>query len=173
MNARATDFLCPPGTPRAGWMLLLIGAACVAAALWFDRQWASEREATERAARAADATRRERERPKPAPAPTMAQLRWQQAQVELRRPWISALRAVESATVDPVYLLSLAIDPSTGAIKLEGEAPSFDHALAYVQNLDDGGALQPATVASHEQAVEPGSGRPFVHFTATTRWNAQ
>jgi len=172
MNA-STDFLRPPGSPRVGWVLLVVGAVCLATALWLERQWTSERAAAEHAARAADTIRRERERPKPAPAPTMAQLRWQQAQAELRRPWIPALRAVESATVDPVYLLSLAIDPATEAIKLEGEAPSFDHALAYVQNLDEGGVLQPATIASHDQTFEAGSGRGFVHFTATTRWNVR
>ena len=171
MRAPAIDFLRPPRPPLLGWVLLAAGLLGLVGALWLEQRWSTERSAAEREAQAALDARRVDERPKPPPAPTAAQLRWQQAQVELRRPWLPALRAMESATVNPVYLLSMSIEPATGLIKLEAEAPSFDHAMAYVQTLDEGGVLQPATLISHEQTSEQGSGRPFVRFAATTRWN--
>ena len=63
------------------------------------------------------------------------------------------------------------VDPATGMVKLDAEAPSFDHALAYVQVLDEVGSLQPAIIVSHEPSVDP-TGRSAVKFSATTRWVA-
>jgi hypothetical protein len=167
------DFLRPPGTPTLGWVLLAAGALCCATAVWFGNKWSSERLVALRAEQAAAEARREQSRPKPRPAPTSDQLRLAHAQLELRRPWLPALRAVESATAAPIFLLSLTIDPATGLVKLEGEAPSLDHALAYGLVLDEGGALQPAVVNSHDVVTDPGSGRSVVRFAATTRWTTQ
>lgn len=172
MNARAPDFLRPPSPPRAGWVLLVIGAAALAAALWCEQRWSFERAATERAEQENLAVQRASQAPAKPPEPTLAQRRWQQAHPELRRPWLPALRAIESATVNPVFLLSLSIEPASGQIKIDAEAPSFGHALAYVQVLDVGGALQPATILSHEQAADAASGRSIVRFSASTRWVA-
>jgi len=84
---------------------------------------------------------------------------------------MASLRAIESATVDPVYLLGLSFEPSTGAIKLEAEAPSFEHALAFTQVLADGVTLSTASLASHEQLADQTALRPVVRFTVLTRWN--
>ena len=172
MSGAAIDFLRPVRPPRIGWVLLAIGTLCLGGALWLDRQWADERAAAARAEQQALAAERARQAPPPPAEPTLAQRRWQQAQLELQRPWLPTLRAVESATVNPVFLLSLTIEPSKGLIKLEAEAPSFDHALAYVQMLDEGGALQPATLLLHEQAANLGDGRGSVKFSAMTHWTA-
>lgn len=172
MNARALDFLRPPSPPKVGWVLLAIGAAALAAALWCEQRWSFERAATERAEQERLAAQRASQTPVKPPEPTLAQRRWQQAQPELRRPWLPALRAIESATANPVFLLSLSIEPASGQIKIDAEAPSFDHALAYVQVLDVGGVLQPATILSHEQTADAASGRSIVRFSASTRWVA-
>jgi hypothetical protein len=171
MNTRSIDFLKVPAPPRIGWVLLAAGAAALASALWVDKQWIAERQASARAEQAALAAQRVQQAPVPPTEPTLAQRRWQQAQPELRRPWLSTLRAVESAAVNPVFLLSMTIEPSKGLIKLDAEAPSFDHALAFVQVLDLGNALLPATLVSHEQVGDVG-GRSAVKFSATTRWVA-
>jgi hypothetical protein len=172
MSGPAVDFLRAPQPPRIGWVLLALGVGALATTLWLDQRWASERAATDRTERQAQDARRAQQAPPPPVEPTLAQRRWQQAQGELRRPWLPALRAIESATVNPVFLLSMTIEPGTGLIKLDAEAPSFDHALAYVQVLDEGGVLQPATLVSHEQSVDAGGGRSAVKFSAVTHWTA-
>ena len=171
MSGPAVDFLRAPQPPRIGWVLLAVGVAALATAWWFDQRWTSERVASERAEQQAVDALRALQAPAPPVEPTLAQRRWQQAQGELRRPWLPALRAIESATVNPVFLLSMTIEPGKGLIKLDAEAPSFDHALAYVQVLDEGDVLQPATLVSHEQGGDV-AGRSTVKFSAVTQWVA-
>lgn len=170
MSTTAVDFLREPRPSVAGSVLLAIGVVALAGALWFDKQWSSERAAAMQAEEQVIAARTARLAPVRPAEPSLAQRRWEQARPELRRPWLPALKAVESATVNPVFLLSMNVEPATGLIKLEAEAPSFDHALAYVQVLDQNGALRPAVMVSHEQATDPASGRGFVKFTAATQW---
>ena len=173
MSRPTIDFLRGPSTPALGWLLLAAGAVCFATAIWLTNKWSTERLMAQRAEQAAAEARREQLRPRPQAAPTIHQLRQAQAQLELRRPWLPALQAIESTTAAPVYLLSLNIDPATGTIKLEGEAPSLDHALAYGLVLDEGGVLQPAIVNSHDAAAGSGSGRSVVRFAASTRWTVR
>lgn len=173
MSRPTIDFLRQSGTPTLGWLLLAAGAACFATAVWLTNKWSSERLLAQRADHAAAEAKREQSRPRPQAAPTIHQLRQAQAQLELRRPWLSALQAIESTTVAPIYLLSLNVDPVTGVIKLEGEAPSLDHALAYGLVLDEDGVLQPAIVNSHDAAAGSGSGRSVVRFAASTRWTVR
>jgi hypothetical protein len=170
MTNGAIDFLRSPRQPRVGWVLLTLGSMAIVGALWCDQHWFAYRTAIEHAEREALAAQMVRQVPPKPAEPSLAQRRWEQAQVELRRPWLPTLRAIESATVNPVFLLSMTIDPAKGLIKLDGEAPSFDHALAYVQVLDEGGALRPAQLISHEQSPDGAPGHPSVKFSAVTRW---
>lgn len=172
MRPRSIDFLRPHATNRVGAALLTLGAAALLISIELSQRWAAQRTHAEEMARTAEARRLAALRPPPAPKPTVEQVRWQQTDPERRWPWLAALRAIESATAPPIYLLGLTVDPVTGFVKIEGEAPSFDHAQAYVQVLGDGQHLGQVVLASHEQTAEPGSGRPFVRFTATTRWIA-
>ena len=173
MSRSTIDFQRPPGTPTLGWLLLAAGTLHFAAAVWLNNTWSTERLLALRAEQTAAEAKREQLRPKPRTAPTIDQTRQAHAQLELRRPWLPALRAVESATAAPIFLLALTIDPATGLVKLEGEAPSLDHALAYGLVLDEGGALQPAVVNSHDVVTDPGSGRTVVRFAASTRWTTR
>ena len=171
MTSAHIDFLKAPGTPRAGWLLLGLGAGALALALWMQTHWSAQTAREVERRQHLQAQARSRALP-PAPVvPTPAQRYAQQAALALQRPWLPALRAIEAATVAPIYLLSLSIDPTQDMVKIEGDAPSFDHALAYVQMLDEGHALQPAALLSHETVVEPGTGRSYVRFVATTRWS--
>jgi len=172
LNHGTVDFLRPQRAPRIGWVLLALGAIALAGALWCEQRWAAERVAAEQAEQQAIAAERVRHAPPPPHEPTLVERRWLQAQGELRRPWLPALRAIESATVNPVFLLSMTIEPAKGTIRLDAEAPSFDHALAYVQVLDEGSVLQPAELVSHEQAVDLAGGRGPVRFSVATRWVA-
>ena len=171
MSLQAVDFLRPAAIPKLAWWLLGAGVIALAAALWCDSRWADERAEAQRVAESKAEAWRARQVVKPR-APPASERRLQQAQKETSRPWLPALRAIEFATQDPVYLLSLSTDAATGNLKLEAEAPNFEHALAYVQVLGDGSALSPASLQSHEQALDPATGRRMVRFTVLTQWIA-
>lgn len=170
MSAIRIDFLHPRRVPWLGIGLLVLGAGALALALWFDRTWAeqrAEREEAERARQEAmERTRREALRPV---ALTPDQRRLQHIAPVLRQPWLPSLRLIENATDAPVYLLALSIDPASGVVQLEAEAPDFKSALAYVQSLDEEGLLGPAQIRSHEDGPDPA--RPVVRFKVATRWS--
>jgi len=167
----AIDFLHPEVPPRLGWVLLGAGAVALVAALAVDRHYEAEQAEASRSAQALLEQERQRQQPIRVVAPTPAELRLRQAEADARSPWLATLRAVETLTGDPVYLRSLAIEPATGTVKLEAEAPSFAEALAYAKALDDDGALHPAFLSSHEQSVDPATGKSTVRFNVAGRWN--
>ena len=173
MNARAVDFLHPPGPPVLGWWLLAIGLLAFAGSLEFAQRSAAERAQAERAGQTAAAARRAAQ-PAPRPAETTpAERRRRHALAELRRPWLPALRAVESAAVAPVYLLALSLEPSTGLLRLDAEAPDFEQALAHVRDLGASGVLSDAHLISHEQNTDSATGRSVVRYTVNARWTRQ
>ena len=170
MSLRRTDFLRPPPAPRAGWVLLISGLLMLGLSLAQAQRWESERAADAVLARQqADrlAARQKAARPLP---PTSEERRIQRARVEIERPWLPAMRAVESATTDPVYLLNWNFERGSGQLRLDGEAPSFEHALAYALRLDGEGPLTGATLVSHEPAPDAAGGGKVVRFTVFTRW---
>jgi hypothetical protein len=172
MNGRAPDFLRPQRQPRTGWILLAVGTLAMVAALYVERRCTLQHVAADHAQQQAAADLARQAPPRPV-EPTALQHRADQVQHVLRNmrdPWLPTLRAIESATVSPVFLLSLDIDPTKGLVKLDAEAPSFDHALAYVQMLEEGGFLRPAQLVSHESAVDGASGRNVVRFSVATQW---
>jgi hypothetical protein len=173
MSAPTIDFLASRPKRRLGWGLLALGAAALGVVLVADRQWAQERSAREAAAgvRAAEAEQRRRDAARPVVL-SPDQRRLQRIAPQLRHPWLPVLRTIEGATRPPVHLLALAIDPGTGALRLEGEAPSFEKALDYAKGLDQDSLLGPAELRSHEQVADA-EGRVAVRFTVVTRWNAR
>lgn len=171
MRSRPIDFLHAPRPPAVGWCLLLVGIATLASAALLHRQREIQRSEVEAAALQRDAAqRRQREaalRPK---VLSVDDRRLQKIAAQLQQPWLATLRVIEGATESPVFLLGLAIDPATGKIQLDAEAPSFDHALVYVQRLSEDGALPSAQIASHEAIIDP-SGRAAVRFTVVATWS--
>jgi hypothetical protein len=166
------NFLRPAQHQTWAWPCLIAGSVVMALAWWFSQHWALERAAALQAAQAAAQAQRAARQSAPRAAPTAAQQGLQRAHTELRRPWLSALSAIESAALDPVYLLALNIEPATGAIKIEAEAPSFGHAVAFTQALADNTALAWATLASHETALNPSTQASTVRFTVRSQWGA-
>ena len=173
MNLTAVDFLRTRSQPGVGWGLLFTGIAMFAAVLAIDRQWAAERDGAERQKQETLAARQLRPTPLHPPELSIADRRLQQVRTEQRRPWLAALSAIEAATVHPVYLLSLNIEPSTGVVRLEAEAPSFEKALTYVEALGASGSLHPATLVSHAPATAQPSDLPVVRFSAITQWSVR
>lgn len=175
MSAASIDFLRDkPAASKLGWGLFGLGVAALCAALWLEQRWAAQRaehearlQAREEAAR--QAARRTTPRRTP---PSPEQRRLQRIAPQLRQPWLPTLRVIENATEAPIYLSSLSIDPAAGLLQLEGQAPSFDHALAYSQTLDEEGLLGPAELRSHEQLADAG-GPPAVRFLVVTRWRVR
>ena len=188
MRLADVDFLRQPGQPIAAWWVLAAGTLCLAASIALSHHWRMERDAASSRERAALNAHQARLQPVAAVQPTPAQRRWNQARPELAKPWLAALSAIESATHAPVYLLSMNIDPATGLIRLEGEAPGFDQAVAYVQALGAEPALSSATLESHSEVSSAGisaaaaalsppttlgalpSDKPVVRFSALTHW---
>lgn len=173
MSAATIDFLRPPRAPGIGWLLLALGAAALATALWLDHRWAQQRAEYEATARAREERARESQRAAQRPVPlTPDQKRLQRVSPQLRQPWLPTLRLIENVTEPPVYLLALSIDPAAGTATLDAEALSFDHALSYLQLLNEDGLLGPAQLRSHEQSGDP-AGHPSVRFTVITQWSAR
>lgn len=173
MSSASVDFMRSPAPPPLGWWLLAAGIAAMFVALVLQGQWASDQMQAQRLERLRSGTLHVKDRPARPAEPTLAQRRWAQAQPELLRPWLPMLRAVETATSSPVYLLSLTLEPESGVLRLDAEAPDFGSAIAYVQRLDATGALLPGALLSHEEISIPGSPGSMVRFSATTRWNTQ
>lgn len=173
MSTSAIDFLAPRATHWLGGCLLVLGAVAVGTALHFDRQWARERAQHEAAAgaRAGEVEQRRRDAARPIP-PSPEQRRLQHIAPQLRQPWLPVLRAIEGTTRPPVHLLALAIDPVSGAVRMDGEAPSFEKALEYAKTLDQEGLLGPADLRSHEQVTDA-NGHAAVRFMVVTRWSAR
>lgn len=165
------DFLTARSTSWLGWCLLGLGVAAGGAAFHFDRQWAHERAQREAdiTARTAEAEQRSREAARPVPI-SPDQRRLLRIAPQLRQPWLPVLRIIEAATRPPVFLLALSVDPASGTIRVEGEAPTFEAVLEYAKDLDHEGLLGPAELRSHEQVVDP-TGRPAVRFTVVSRWS--
>ena len=173
MSAATIDFLRRRQASWPGALLLALGTAALAASLWLDHQWVLQRAAHEAGVREQAATLLEAQRAASRPVPlTPDQKRLQRIAPQLRQPWLPTLRLIESVTESQVYLLGLTIDPASGAVKLDAEAPSFDHALSYLQLLNEDGLLGPAQLRSHEQLGD--SARPTgVRFTVVTQWSVR
>lgn len=171
MSAARIDFQHPRRVPVIGWVLLVLGCTVLAAALWVERTWAAERAAAADAWRArAEASRQADELARQPKPPSADELRQQAVAPLLRQPWLPVLRVIESATEAPVYLLALTIDPASGQIRIEGEAPSFGEALAYAQALRDDSVLQAAQLRFHEAFTDPNTGRQATRFSVTSQW---
>jgi hypothetical protein len=173
MNVDAVDFLRRRGPPVLGWWLLALGVVAFAASLAFAQRMAAQRAQVEQAGQIAAAARRALQ---PAPRPvetTPAERRRRNALAQLRQPWLPALRAVESAAVEPVYLLSLNMEASAGLVRMDAEAPDFEHALAHVRALGESGVLSAARLGSHEQIADAATGRSVVRYTVDARWTKQ
>ncbi len=172
MRRAALDFTARPRPPTLGVVLFAVGCLAIGAAWWLSQRWAGEEAEVERAAQRLAAAR-EAAKPTPAPVlPAPAQRRYQLAQAELQRPWLPTLRAIETATRDPVFLLGLTVEPTTGAIRLEAEATTIEQATAYVQRLTDTQAMSGVILASHETAPSPGTAQNVVRFSVSARWRA-
>ena len=167
----AIDFLRPEAAPRLGWALLALGALALGTAMAFEDRMEAERVAAERQEQARAEHERDARRPVRVAAPTPAMIRLRHAEADARAPWLATLRVVEAVARDPVYLRSLVIEPATGSVKLEAEAPTFAEALAFAEALDDDGLLRPALVSSHEQIVDAQTGKSAVRFHVSARWN--
>ena len=171
MTGLAVDFLRPRRVPWSGWGLLLLGAISLGAALWFEGQWSQERLAFESArAQGEEAAQRAREAALRPVVSSAEELRQRHVAPLLRQPWLPTLRLIENVTEPPVFLLAMSVDPTSGTVRLDGEAPGFAQALAYSQALDDAALLGPAQLRSHDTVADPGSGRQVVHFSIVTRW---
>jgi hypothetical protein len=173
MILRELDFSRSRPMPRIGVGVLVVGVIAFAVALAHRQQVEDAHAKVELRVRAEEAARDAQRRASAPPAkPVAAQVRLQAAQVELARPWLPALGAVEAATADPVFLLSMSFERNSGLLRLEGEAPSFEKALDYVGKLD-AAPLSSTVLLSHERVTHPDNGRTVVRFSATSQWGGR
>jgi hypothetical protein len=169
MSTPTIDFARPQRVPALGWCLLAAGAGALAIAAWWHHRWDTERAAQEASLLEQETAQRlALEAAHKSRTPTVDERRWQRLTPQLQQRWLPVLRTIEGATESPVFLLALSIDPASGRVQLDGEAPSFDEALAYVQRLSGDGPLAGVHLASHEASTN--TGRASVHFTVLARW---
>lgn len=173
MTRRFVDFAAHARQPMAGWLMLIVGATLLAAAIGCQQHWQHQEDQKRQRQIAAAEELRQRKKPPPRLEPTSAERREESTRRQLGHPWLATLRTVEAATQDPIYLRSLSIEPSAGVVKLEADAPSFDHALAYLQVLDLGGVLRPGRMLAHEQVAGATPDQVTVRFSAETQWSAR
>ena len=169
MSLRSVDFLRRPSAPRLGWVVLAVGSVAVVLAIGADQRGQAQREAVEQARLQRMEAERVRQRPAPVKPPTAADRRAAQAEQELRRPWLGAMRGVEAATIAPVFLVAMNIERG-GLVKLEAEAPAFNEALAYVDRLERSSSLAGVTLVSHQQVIDPATGGSLVRFAVSAEW---
>lgn len=175
MTMRSVDFLHPHRTPTAGWVMLLAAAVALLASVAWKWQVAADQRlfAAAQAQREAQTQAAAAQRRPAEPTRTPAQRAADAVAPTLRQPWLPVLRALESVTEPPVHLLGLSIDPATGVIRLEGEAPTFEEAVRYVGALETPGLIVSTQLRSHEAANDPNTNAPFVRFAAQARWVAR
>ena len=173
MSLQVIDFAKPRGrAPTLGVALLALGVLAVVATAVCDRSWAADREQVLQASlRREEAMRAQRQAKPVVVVPSADEKRVERALAERNRPWLAALRAVEAATRDPVFLLAMNADAANHSFRLDAEAPSFEHALSYAQVLPDGVGLASALLLSHELVTDAASGRQVVRFSVSARWS--
>lgn len=172
MNLKGTDFLRAPSPPLMGWCLLVAGLAALAVCTTVWQRWASEMEQQRQEQEARLEVSRAALQPAVVTPPTAVQHQLQQARDELNRPWVGALEAIETVTIDPVYLLSLSFERGSDVLRLEAEANSFEEALGYVQKLAQTTPLRDAVLLSHAQTTNP-RGLNVVRFSVVMRWTSK
>ena len=171
----AGRLLVDEGARRAvaehGATLLAVGVAALSLSVGVEQRWDTQRAQRDaEIQQRVEAEQRARLAAQRPVVPSADERRLQRVRPQLLQPWLPALRAIENATEPPVFLLALSIDPATGRLRLDGEAPSFGEALAYAQRLDEDGALPPAHLLSHE-LVNDSAGRTTVRFTMVANWS--
>jgi hypothetical protein len=130
------------------------------------------RVAVESASEARENARRRARAPKPVVVPTRAE-RWEaQADELVRQPWMRTLRSIERVTEAPVYLLSLTVEPGRGSIRLDAEAPAYDHVLAYLRALNEEAELMSARLVSHTLAPPDPEGVVRMRFSVVAGWRS-
>jgi len=171
MSETTIDFLRRRRTPWLGWCLLAAGAFSLIAVLWLERNWTADRRMREASAlaRVDSAQNAQRIALQPVP-PTPDQRRFDRVAPQLRQPWLPTLRLIENVTQAPVFLLGLSIDPANGAVRLEGEAATFEQAIAFAQALSDDAVIGPAHLRSHEVVNDSTTGQSVTRFSIVTTW---
>jgi hypothetical protein len=169
--SRVVDFLRTPSTQAVGWVLMAAGAIAITSALMFHRHVAEKQDEVAQLAQARQEIERRVRQPVRVAEPSAAERRLQRAVTEAKAPWLRTLRAIESSAQAPVFLRSLAIDPATGVVKVEAEAPAFADAVAFAEALGSDPTLRPALLTSHELVTDPASAGPVVRFGVAARWN--
>lgn len=165
------DFRHRHRQPRSGWALLAAGVAALASTLIVTSGWSARRAEVQRLnqLREESAQQARLAASKPVP-PSPAQVRLSQVAAELRQPWLPMLKVIESASEPPVFVLSMAVTPGSGQVRLEAEAPTFGDALGYVRSLSEEGVLGGVQLRSHEAAVDPLTTQPIVRFGVSAQW---
>lgn len=168
------DFLRPNQASASGLCWLAFGLISLPLALWFHTHRAEARAAQAAIVQARElALAQERVAAQAPVRLSRTDQRLQQIASELRQPWLQTLRLIENVTKPPIYLIRVSIDPTSGLVRMDGEAPTFAEALEFAHSLDDGTLIGPGTLQSHETVVDPASGASVIRFSVATPWRAQ
>lgn len=155
---------------RAGWLLLIAGAMCLALALLQHLLLSRELAATQDAlARAQQALPKNSIAAVSRHAPEDFQYA-RQVIDRLMLPWDELFGAVERADSRRVALLKIQPDASRRELLLQGEAKDADAMLAYIRTLERTEALEKVQLTRHELQRD---GVRSIRFTVLAQWKAQ
>lgn len=89
----------------------------------------------------------------------------------LATPWDTLFRALESARIDTVSIVSVEPDPAERTVLIQGVAKDYLAALSFVANLREQRALAQVHLVRHETA-SPEPRRPL-QFSVTASWGGR
>ena len=167
----AVNFKKPQFSPVPGWVLFLAGCVALGASIHhrIEKQAVSlSREKSVKAVEGDKALAPKRPVPLEPDSPSMkARI---QALSELQRPWMAMFESLESVATEPVYLLTLELEPGKDAIHLTAETGSFNEILVLVRKLQKIDTIRSAVITSHS-ATEPKPGEQTgIRFRIAAHW---
>ena len=176
MSALRIQFLPPARRPSLVSCLLLLVAVAYAVAV--AQQVSDAQDALEqsqaRQARMERQLRKEREAASSARAQSASDSRephaaaMERMDAQLKTPWNSLFRTLETHQVAGVALMQLDLDGAAHSARISGEAKNMDDVMRYIDALQSADGLSDVELVGHEERVR--GSLTLLRFNLSARW---